>query len=117
MNKILVYSLVAILFGTIIMIGPLAFVHQNQLIPENILNGSGDNEETFEQNGTTLLPEAPTVPLTPDYSDRAPEDSNEKIITTTQIDVVSNLSAIGLIIIPGFLFALVAFSYLKKRTQ
>ena len=109
MNKILVYSVLAILLGTVTMFVPLYVLEQRDTIPERPYtidvpdsepsqeDRGIENGESFEANDILDGPETPAPQPTPG-------DSSSSII-----------SSIGLMIVPSFLIALGAFVYLKRR--
>ena len=61
MNRILAYTVIAILLGTVTMVVPLALLGPSNLIPaDNCLDAVPESGgETFERNGVLTVPEAP----------------------------------------------------------
>ena len=108
MNKIMLYIGLAILLGTATMVVPLALLGPYDSIPENKDDPEVDGG-TLERNYMLASPEVPVEPSAPESSDTVPE------ATLSKTDVASNLSSIGLMIVPSFLIALGIFVYLKKR--
>ena len=117
MNKILVYTVVAILLGTVTMVVPLTLFRANEPIPGTYTIRVNDTEANKQANdpvnGETLgstdmwtRPEAANTPLEP-----APTEM------TVNMGNVSYLSPIALMTVPSFLVALVFFVYLKKRVS
>ena len=115
MNKILVYTVIAILLGSVTMVVPLALLGPSNLIPDdNYLDTVPESGgETFERNGVLTSPEAPAEQL----DDTATYDLSTGESTLRETDVASNLSSIGLITVSSFLVALGVFVYLRKRTM
>jgi hypothetical protein len=120
MNKILAYTVIAILLGSVTMVFPLALLGPNNLIPDNNYTDTVPESggETFERNGVLTTPEAPAEQSADtesfDYSAKEPTTAES---TLRETDVASNLSSIGLITVPSFLVALGVFVYLRKRTM
>ena len=115
MNKFLVYTVIAILLGTVTMTVPLALLGPYDTIPEGNYNVSEANGGTLERNDMLASPKAPIEPLAPETFDAVPEKPEGYEITLSETDVALDLSSIGLMIVPSFLIALGAFVYLKKR--
>lgn len=116
MNKFLVYTVIAILLGSVTMAVPLALLGPDNLVPtasnDNIF-GAGDG--TAERNDTLISPDATPQQTegTGTYDASSEKPSFESGLG--KADVASGLSSIGLMIVPGFLVALGIFVYLKKR--
>jgi hypothetical protein len=117
-NKILVYTLIAILLGSVTMVVPLALLGPSNLIPDNDYSDTVPEPggETFERNGVLSSPDA----LAEQSGDTESYDNSDKEPSTCETtlsgtDVASDLSSIGLITVPSFLVALGVFVYLKKR--
>ena len=117
-NKVLVYTVIAILLGSVTMVVPLALLGPSNLIPDNnyIDTVPESGVETLERNGVLSIPEASAEQSggTDTY------DSSSKEVSTGESSlkgtgVASDLSSIGLITVPSFLVALGVFVYLKKR--
>jgi len=115
-NRFLVYTVIAILLGSVTMVVPLALLGPDNLVPaasnDNIF---GAGEETAERNNTLISPDAAIQQTegagTYDASSEKPSFESG----LGEADVASGLSSMGLIIVPGFLVALGIFFYLKKR--
>jgi hypothetical protein len=90
MNKILIYTVIAIFLGAITMVTPLAVLKPSDYEPSVSL----EDQEVLDS-----LPEEPAAYETV---------GNEE-------DVASSLSSIGMMIVPSFLIGLGVFSGLKKR--
>ena len=101
-NKILVYTVIAILLGSVTMVVPLALLGPSNLIPDdkNVLTST---EPSSEQSGDT------------ETYDISPTEAARSESTVGETDVASDPSSIGLITVPSFLVALGVFVYLKKR--
>jgi len=131
MNKILVYTFLAILLGTVTMIAPLALLEppeQHMLTTTTAANSNtttiSPQKDTLGAEGTQSRSELPEpVPSAPDFSAQAPESASpeepaenaETYNISTESELVSGLSSIGLMIVPSFLIAVGVFVYLKKR--
>ena len=131
MNKILVYTFLAILLGTVTMIAPLALLEP----PEQpmLTTTTSDNsdarlspqKDAFGAEDTLTAPPLPEpAPSAPDFSAQAPESATPEepnaenagmYSISTEPELVSGLSSIGLMIVPSFLIAVGVFVYLKKR--
>lgn len=131
MNRILVYTVVAILLGTVTMLAPLALLGPGDsnpaTVPESTLKvpeagESNDLNRTFEDSqmleGGNLSTENWTAPAAQDESEAPSEPSSQEYgITAKTAEAPSDLSPIGLMTIPSFLVALGVFVYLRKRTM
>ena len=133
MNKILVYTVIAILLGTVTMGAPLVVLEPWDTISngKNILDvpnseqsqqeRGSENGGTFEANDMLDGPETPEPELGPvpsapvEPSESKPQEPEAWSITLSGDDSSSSLSSIGFMIVPSFLIALGAFVYLKKR--
>ena len=119
MNKFLIYTVIAILLGTITMITPLVILESNdQIHGKNYADTNpGLDSESTEYSDMVVSPEEPNERLddkTPvDSSPEEPQSSDTKLSLT---DPFSGLSSIALMIIPSFLIALGVFVYHKKQT-
>jgi hypothetical protein len=112
LNKILVYTVIAILLGSVTMVVPLALLGPNNLVPaESTDNLLESGEEKIERNGTLACPDV--TPQQTDGTGTYTISSSESGVG--EADVASGLSSIGLMIVPGFLVALGVSVYLKKR--
>jgi hypothetical protein len=134
MNKILVYTIFAILLGTVIMTAPLAVLEPIQPLP---LTTEGDNNKILESERGTLggndmltnqtledpsvdytpepAPELPMESTTP--SEPLPEESQLCDLTSDTSLAISGLSSLGIIIVPSFLVSLGLFVYFKKQVK
>jgi hypothetical protein len=120
MNKILAYTVIAILLGTITMVIPYAL-----LGPSYTSMTEEPKTETPSESSTFEQPETPSEAGKLDNEERTSdvvpaepvETSGEELGETNLItESLSSLSSIGvMMIIPSFLIALGAFIYLKKR--
>jgi len=117
-NKILVYTVIAILLGTVTMVVPLALLGPSNLIPDNDYTDTvpESSVETFERNDVLTSPEpsAEQSGGTETY-DSSSKESVGSESSLRETDVASDLSSIGLMTVPSFLVALGVFVYLKKR--
>jgi len=138
-NRILVYTVIAILLGTVTMVAPLALIEPSDSItdtepaptvPEYTIKGpeepnnqkrAYEDSEMLESGNfsteTWTTPEpAPAVPVEPSEPAAAPEVSpQEPEPAVKTAENPSDLSPIGLMTIPSFLVALGVFVYLRKR--
>ena len=126
MNKILVYSVLAILLGTVTMFVPLYVLEQRDTIPEGTYtidvpdsepsqeDRGIENGGSFEANDVLHGPETPVPEPEPAPVESSDPDSEEFEVWSTIISSDSS-SSIGLMIVPSFLIALGAFVYLKRR--
>jgi hypothetical protein len=134
MNKILAYTVIAILLGTVTMVAPLALLGPEDSIPDaeptltvpeytvtvpeaaepSDQERSSENGGTFESNDVLASPEAPVEPE-PTAPDEPSDPSSQYVITAKTAESPSDLSPIGLMTIPSFLVALGVFVYLRKR--
>ena len=131
MNKILVYTVIAILLGSVTMLAPLALLGPGGSTPDTVpglvftapeAGESNDQNRTFEDSqmpeGGNLSTDTWTEPEAPDESESPSEPSSSEYgITAKTAETPSDLSPIGLMTIPSFLVALGVFVYLKKRTM
>jgi hypothetical protein len=129
MNKILVYTFLAILLGTVTMIAPLVLLEP----PEQQMLTTADNsdarlspqKDTLGAEDMQTAPELPEpAPTAPDFSTQTPESATPEepnpenagtYSISTNAEILSGLSSIGLMIVPSFLIAVGVFVYLKKR--
>jgi hypothetical protein len=115
-NRFLVYTVIAILLGSVTMVVPLALLGPDNLVPAaSNDNVRGADEGTAERNDTLTSPDA-----APQQTDGAGtyDGSSEKPSFESglgEADLASGLSSMGLMIVPGFLVALGILVYLKKR--
>jgi hypothetical protein len=130
MNKILVYTVIAILLGSVTMLAPLALLGSDEstpaTVPELITTvpeegESNDQNRTFEDSqmpeGGNFSTDSWTEPEAPNESGSPSESSSQEYgITAKTAETPSDLSPIGLMTLPSFLVALGVFVYLRKRT-
>ena len=95
LNKTAVYSLIAILLGTVTMIAPLALLGSNEKGSQELLDITRGNENFYAAPDSEQL-----------------ENASYNIVAVTPSDILQ----VGLLIIPSFLVALGAFVYFKKRS-
>jgi len=114
MNRILAYTVVAILLGTVTMVVPLALLGTGDSTRNHVLESGG---ETPERNDMLTTPEPPANQSADTESYDYPVKPSAAESTLREADVASNLSSIGLITVPSFLVALGVFVYLRKRTM
>lgn len=125
-NKILVYTVIAILLGTVTMVAPLALlgpedpitdIKYTVTVPEaaepSDQERDSENGGTLERNDLLSSPESPSAASEP--SDALPEEPRLSDTAFNETDAISGLYSIGLMIVPSFLIAVGAFVYLKKR--
>jgi hypothetical protein len=115
MNRIIAYTVIAILLGSVTMVVPLALLGPSNLIPDKNYTDTVPEAggETPERNGVLTAPEASAEQL----DGTATYDLSTSESTWGEADVASSLSSIGLITVPSFLVALGVFVYLRKRTM
>ena len=116
MNRLMVYMLVAILFGMVTMIVPLAVLKNSDTIPtgQYPINTTDGLDDTQNRNYDS---ESPTESIDNGSSSEVSDETLEPIKTETNflIESASGLTSIGLMAIPSFLFALGVFAYIRKR--
>ena len=118
MNRILVYTFIAVLLGIVTMSVPLAVLE-----PSDPLLACDDPAYSYtlesgglERNDSFAAPESPEAAPVPEPSETIPKEPNWVEATTlSKTDAASGLSSIGLMIIPSFLIALGIFVYQKKK--
>jgi hypothetical protein len=129
MNKILVYTVLAILLGTVTMIAPIVLLEpleQPMLTTDDNSDARlSPQNDTLGSEDTLTAPELPEpAPTAPDFSAQAPESASPEepdaenagtYSISTNSEILSGLSSIGLMIVPSFLIAVGVFVYLKKR--
>jgi len=100
MNKILTYTLIAILLGTFTMVTPLAVLKPSShtRAGNDSVTGTEPNAETLDREDTSTSPVEPRPSL------------KEK-------ETLNSLPSIGLMVLPGFLVGLGGFMYIKKRME
>jgi len=117
-NKVLVYTVIAILLGSVTMVVPLALLGPSNLIPDKNHTDTVPESgvETLERNGVLSSSEVSAEQSggteTYDGSSKEVSACDSSLKGT---GVASDLSSIGLITVPSFLVALGVFVYLKKR--
>ena len=112
-NKILAYTVIAILLGSVTMAVPLALLGQDNLVPADPTDNLLEVEEKNLTRNGLLAPS--------EVTDQQTQDPGNYSVTFSEshwgeADIASGLSSMGLMIVPGFLVALGVFVYLKKRT-
>lgn len=134
MNKILVYTIFAVLLGTVIMTAPLAVLEpiqspsliteeDNEKILESERGTLGGNDmltnQTLEDPSIEYTPEPdPELPVKPAApSEPLPEEPQLCDSTSDESLAISGLSSLGIIIIPSFIVALGLFVYFKKQVK
>jgi hypothetical protein len=140
LNKALVYTVIAILLGTVTMVAPLALLGPSDSIPDTeptptvpeftlsvpeetepnnqdracednkTLQGGNFSTETWTRPEPAPVEPEPSAPVEP-----SEPSSQEYAITAKTVENQSDLSPIGLMTIPSFLIALGVFVYLRKR--
>ena len=111
-NKILTYTVIAILLGSVTMVVPLALLGPDNLVPDDTTKTYSGSGEELSDSRDTFAPSGATTQQTNDTCPSYSQDSG-----VAKADVASELSSMGLIIVPGFLVALGVFVYLKKQTE
>jgi hypothetical protein len=117
MNRLLVYTVIAILLGTATMVSPLAVLESKSLLPDSQSTISDGEPNTQESNRGYLTPEEPAVPSSTDNYDNLPPEPQESDSKLSLTDATTTLSSIGLMIVPSFIVALSVFVYFKKRIR
>ena len=111
MNKFLVYTVIAILLGTVTMGMPIAVLESYNSNLESdsqvFLDSNGGSLERNDSSDTPKVPPSSPEPV-PSETESADSDLGE-------VNALSGLSSIGLMIIPSFVIALGAFVYLRRR--
>ena len=118
MNKILVYTVIAILLGTITMVTPLAIQKPSDhtLTGKDSVTNAEPDAEAVERENMFANPEEPSASLEDqEILDSLPEKPAAYKTAGNEEDVASSLSSIGLMIVPSFLIGLGVFIGLKKR--
>jgi len=118
MNKIVVYTFIAIFLGTVTMLVPLAVLKPSSppLPNDNSVYTIDSAGDKLERDGMLTDSEFSDTPPVPSDSSRIlPQESELLDSTFRQINASYGLSSIGLMIVPSFLIALGVFVYLKKR--
>jgi hypothetical protein len=117
LNKTVVYTVIAILLGTVTMVAPLALLGPNEIDPAKYSTiGASDNATGSQE----LLDNARGYE---NFGSPAPDSNtpgtgsqpNESYWLTAE--TASSLSQVGLLVLPSFLVALGAFVYFKKRSS
>jgi hypothetical protein len=140
MNKVMLYVGLAILLGTLTMVTPLVLLNPEDNIPNdnNILvppeyevtaptpTEPSDQEDFYGEDrmlesgnssAQTITPEpAQVIPIKPSETIPEPDfESQEPELVVRKEDNSTDLSPVGLMVIPSFLVALGVFIYLRKR--
>jgi hypothetical protein len=129
MNKILAYTVIALLLGTVTMLAPLALLGPGDSTPDTVTElvitvpeaaQSNNQDRTCEDNQTLKGGNFSTENWTRPEEQSAPAEPSESsppnyLITAKTAENPSDLSPIGLMTIPSFLVALGVFVYLRKR--
>jgi hypothetical protein len=102
LNKAVVYTLIAILLGTVTMITPLALLGP-EAYPNSSLTAGASNKELDSQG---LL----DTPRGNDNYSSAPDSEQTATV------IPSDLLQVGLLILPGFIVALGVFVFFRKRS-
>jgi len=108
LNKTVVYAIVAIMLGTSLMVTPLALLDLESASYSPLIGASDDatrNQESGDIKDNSFS-------STPSMSGNG-SPPNGSLLTTAENP--SNVYQIGLLIIPGFLAALGAFVFFRKR--
>lgn len=114
MNKFVIYTVIAILLGSVTMVVPLALLGPDKLVPaDSNYNTLGAGSGIEERNDVP-----PSSELTTQQQNDTETYDNSSGMSTTEkslgVDIASALSSMGLIIVPGFIVALGVFVYLRK---
>ncbi len=118
MNKILTYTLIAILLGTFTMVAPLAVLKPNghTLAGKDSFTYAEPGGEALNRESMFTSQEEPSASLDDQETlDNLPEEPAAYKTVENKVGVASSLSSIGLMIVPSFLIGLSVFVYLKKR--
>jgi hypothetical protein len=139
LNKVILYVGLAILLGTVTMVAPLALLRPSDTIPddENLLTipdyvvtdpepTEPSNQERDSEEGGLLesgdfsaqvkTPEpAPAVPIEPSETIPEPDFQQEPELVVSTTENPTDLSPVGLLMVPSFLVAFGFFVYLRKR--
>ena len=112
MNKFLVYTVIAILLGTVTMGMPIAVLesYNSNLDSDSQVTFSDSNGGSMQRNDSSDPSKVP--PFSPEPAPSGTESADSNL---GEISALSGLSSIGLMIIPSFVIALGAFAYLRKR--
>ena len=103
MNKMLTYTLLAILLGTVTMIAPLALLDQTDAINGGDYTIQANDTQTTSQDREVLGPP-------PEQ-----ENTDPKIVSNYGDNENADFSAIAWMTIPSFAVALAVFVYFKKQ--
>jgi hypothetical protein len=118
MNKILIYTVIAIFLGAITMVTPLAVLKPSDyaLAGKDSVSNAEPDAEAVERENMFTNPEEPSASLEDqEVLDSLPEEPAAYETVGNEEDVASSLSSIGMMIVPSFLIGLGVFSGLKKR--
>ena len=133
MNKVLVYTIFAILLGTVVMTVPLALIEHIESPLLNTTEEANDKmleserstfqsddvwaNQTLEEPGVASAQETnsepPVEPAVP--SEPSPESPQVYDTTSDELLAVSGLSFLGVMIVPSLLIALGLFIFLKRQ--
>ena len=127
LNKALVYTVIAILLGSVTMLAPLALLGDSS--PDEIPDYTLTVPEAAEQNNQNRVCEDNQTLKGGEFSaenwtrpdeqsastDSSASSPPEYFVTAGTDENASDLSPIGLMTIPSFLVALGVFVYLRKR--
>lgn len=115
MNKILAYTALAILLGTVTMLAPLALLGADGVNPAVVppTLEATDQNRTAQDSQTLETGDC----LTENWTETTPPNSsgNEYSITFKSCEDALDLSPIGFMVVPSFLVALGIFVILRKR--
>ena len=117
MNKTVVYTVIAILLGTVTMVAPLALLGPNEIDPAKYSTiGASDNATASQELlDSTRGNENFSSPAPSSNTSGNGSQPNETYLLTAE--TVSSLSQVGLLILPSFLVALGVFVYFRKRSS
>jgi hypothetical protein len=116
MNKNLVFTVIAILLGTITIVLPITLLGPSDSIHEGQYNinstdvGLDTQNRSYADEGSN---EGSDTWTNPDLTDNPPEPLTNEANSTYGID--AKLTSIGLMIVPSFFIALGVFIYIKRR--
>jgi hypothetical protein len=117
MNKILIYTVIAILLGTITIVTPLVVLKlsDHTLVGKDSVTNAEPDAEAVEREEMFANPEEPSASLEDqEVLDSLPEEP-ASYETVGNEEVAYSLYSIGLMTIPSFFIGLGVFVCLKKR--
>jgi hypothetical protein len=121
LNKVLVYTVIAILLGSVTMLAPLALLGDSAPDIVTQVADSNNLDRAYEDNQTLKSGNVSTENWTRPDELSTPSDSSEssppEYFVTADTEDASDLSPIGWMTIPSFLLALGVFVYLRKRVN